>query len=338
MSVHLYLWCKETPSKSAIEGIIVPIGFGAQEQMAGRKVHQYLWFEEENLASLRGCWLKWYKYEADEGGPRGTKTTFVTTTYAGRSYEDLDMQNRVIRELRKKFGGSVYDPQEGQYSYLENDIPKLSYPEKRCGFVYLDMLTRIRRIKDLPCEVPVHKRKMGLLEEYGLPAFHLDIIRNNLLLPFLVSSLESFLRDFFVAFVDSCPSLSECIYGRQGKLEYAALKDLLQGKVSLAEHEAGNYSFQNLESANAAFQRYVGVSLFSVWGRRKKFNARFYVVREVLQELLNLRHRIIHASYIEPNLGRDETMRYIKFVEYAVTLLAAHLEKEKNFRIDLEKY
>lgn len=338
MSLDLCLYCKEKPSKSAIEKVILPLGFKIQET-AGKEPPWYFWFEKTNLTSLRGCWLYWFKGDAGEEAPRNTKTIFVATTYAGRSFEDLDMQNQVIRKFKKKFGGSVYDPQWDRYGYLQNDIPKLTYPEKRCGLVYLDMRQLIWDITDIPQDAPMKAGKTNrLLKEFGVRWFPPEIIRNNVLLPFLVSSLESFLRNFFVAFVDSHPNLSERIYERQGKLEYAALRDLLEGKVSLAEHEANNYSFQNLESTNVAYLRYIGVNLFSVWEKRKKFNGKFYIVRKVLQELLNLRHRIIHNAYIEPNLDINGTMRYIKFVEYAVALLAQHLEKEKNFRIDLEEY
>lgn len=336
MSVDLFLYCKSSPSKSAVERVIVPLGFGIEE-IKGTRGPEYIWFEEKDLASLRGCWLHWYRCEAGEEAPRGTKTVFVAATYAFRSREDLDMQNQVIRELKKKFGGSVYDPQEGRYAYLENDLPRLSYAEKRCGLVYLNMQRTIWRITGLACEVPV-ERRTGPFEEHGLLWVHPAIIWNNVLLPFLVSCLESFLREFFVAFVDSHPDLSERVYERQGKLEYAELRDILEGKVSLAEHEANNYAFQNLASANVAFQRYIGVNLFSVWEKRKKFNGKFFVVRDVLQELLSLRHRITHEAYIELNLGKNETTKYIKFVEYAVDLLARQLEQRKNFRIDLEQY
>ncbi len=339
MSIDLYLYCKKSPSRSAIEEVILPLGFRIEKEMSEKEQPWYFWFEEKNLASVRGCWVYWYKCEAGEEAPRGTRTIFVVTTYAGRSHEDLDMQNRVIRQLKKKFGGSVYDPQEGRYSYLQNDIPKLTYPEKRCGFAYLNTLQLIWRISDIPQDVFIKTEKSDrFLEEHGLLSLPSEIIQNNVLLPFLVSVLESFLRDFFIAFVDGHPDLLEHIYERQGKLEYAMLRDLLKGKASLAEYEANNYSFQNLESANVAFQRYIGVNLFSVWKKRKKFDGKFYVVREVLQELLSLRHRIIHKAYIKPSLGKKETMRYIKFVEHALDLLAQHLEKEKNFRIDLEKY
>lgn len=189
----------------------------------------------------------------------------------------------------------------------------------------------------LVCDVPEVTK--AVLSDDDRVLFADDaIMRNNVLLPFLVSLLETFLRDFFIVFVDSHSDLSERIFDRQGKLEYAALRDMLKGKVTLAEYEANSYSFQNLESANAAFQQYMGVNLFKVWDKRKKFNDKLFVVRAVLQELLSLRHRIIHEAYVELNLDKDETTKYIQFAEYALVLLASHLEQQKNFRIDLERY
>jgi hypothetical protein len=336
MSIELLLYCKSSPSKSAIERVILPLGFRAEETL-GKGYHFYYWFEEKDLASVRGCWLDWHKREPDEEAPRGTKTVFVAKTYMSRSHEDLDMQNRLIRELRRRFGGSVYNDDEGTYAYLKNDIPRLSYSEKRCGFVYHNIRKSIDRIRMLVCDVP--EGTTAVLTDGDRVLFANDaIMQNNVLLPFLVSLLESFLRDFFIAFIDSHPDLLERIYERQGKLEYTAMRDILKGKVTLAEHEANSHSFQNLESANVAFQQYMGINLFKVWGKRKKFNDKLFVVRVVLQELLSLRHRIIHEAYIERNLDEEETIKYIQFVEYALVLLASHLEQQNNFRIDLERY
>lgn len=341
MSVDLHLYCKKTPSKHATEKVIIPLGFQEQEPLA-RGHHWYYWFEERALASTRGCYLSWRRggHPSDwPGSGRETKTVFTATTYAARSYEDVEMQNRVIRELRKTFGGSVYDPQDGRRAFLENDLPRLKYAEKRCGFVFLNMQEALWRLGALPTDPPESEaRSGGSLEEHGLTDIPRAIVLNNLILPYLVSSLESFLRRFFIAFVDSHPELSERVFERQGKLEYAELRPLLEGKISLAEHEAANYSFQSLESANAAFERYVGINLFRVWGKRRKFAGRFFLVRDVLQQLLDLRHRIVHEAYIAPELGKEATLHYIRFAEFGVQMLADELERSRSFRIDLEKH
>jgi len=335
MSIDLLLYCKKVPKISEIEEVIIPLGFKIEEEFSGGEYPQYLWFEEKDLASLRGCWLSWYKGKT-ETSPRGTLTVFIAKTYAGRSHEDLDMQNKVVRELKKRFGGSVYDVQTGRCCYLRNDIPKLSYPEKRCGLVYNRMKENIGRIRLVARETPAEIKPIWI--GFDILSFNENVIINNLLVPFLVSSLEDFLRSFFISYLESQSDVLELIYEQKGKLEYATVRDLLEGKVTLAECEANSYSFQNLNSANSAFQQYVKVSLYNIWNRRKKYGGRAYRVLEVLQELLILRHRIIHEAYIKSNLSKNDVVRYTKFVEYAGELLAHHLEENRKFRIDLEKY
>lgn len=342
MSIDLYLYCKKVPSKRAVENVIAPLGFEEREPLA-RGHYWYFWFEEKDLASMRGCHLFWERYVPGDdswpGAPRDTKIVFTAKTYAARSHEDVDMQNNVIRQLRRRFGGSIYEEWPGRRGYIENDLPKLTYAEKRCGFVFVDMQRALWRIAQLPADPSGREREQsGVLEEHGIPGAPRAIIQNNVLLPYLVAAIENFLRQFFIAFVDSHPDLSEHVYERQGKLEYSTLRALLEAKVTLAEHEASNYSFQSLDSANVAFERYVGIKLLRIWGQRKKFNGKFFVVRDVLQDLLNLRHRIIHQAYIEPGLGKDQTLRYIRFVEHALQIFADHLERAKGFRIDLEKH
>jgi hypothetical protein len=334
MSIDLLLYCKKVPKISEIEEVIIPLGFKIDEETSSEEYPQYLWFEEKDLASLRGCWLSWYKGKIREA-PRGTLTVFIAKTYAGRSHEDLDMQNKVIKELKKRFGGSVYNGETGKYCYLRNDIPKLSYPEKRCGLAYNRMKENIGRIKLVARETPAETKP---ILGFDILSFNENVIINNLLVPFLVSSLEDFLRSFFISYLESQSDVLELVYEQKGKLEYATVRDLLQGKVTLAECEANSYSFQNLSSANSAFQQYVKVSLYNIWNRRKKYDGRFYKVLEVLQELLSFRHRIVHEAYIKSNLNKNDVVRYTKFVEYAGELLAQYLEENRKFRIDLEKY
>jgi hypothetical protein len=333
MSIDLLLYCKKVPQISEIEEVIIPLGFKMEKEFSNEDYSQYLWFEEKDLASLRGCWLGWYKGEIEEA-PRGTLTVFIAKTYAGRSHEDLDMQNKVVKELKKRFGGSVYNDETGR-GYLRNDIPKLSYPEKRCGLAYNSLKENIGRTKLVASKTPAETKSSW--KDLVL-SFNENVIINNLLIPFLVSSLEDFLRSFFIAYLDSQRDVLSLVYEQKGKLEYTTVRDLLQGKLTIAECEANSYSFQNLSSANSAFQQYVGVSLNNIWNRRKKYDGRAYKVLEVLQELLNFRHRIIHEAHIRSNLSEKDVARYAKFVEYAGELLAQYLEENRKFRIDLEKY
>ena len=195
------------------------------------------------------------------------------------------------------------------------------------------------RMRSLPSNPPeTSPPRADTVDEYGLSDIPHAIVVNNFILPFLVSSLEAFLRRFFAAYVDSHQELSERVFERQGKIEYAELRPILEGAATLADHEAEKWSFQSLAAASKAYETYVGIKLLRVWNKRKKFEGRYYVVRDVLQELIELRHRIVHDAYIDAALKGDETFRYIRFVEHAVQMFANSLEREKGFRIDLEKH
>lgn len=335
MSIELLLYCKKAPTVSEIEQVIIPLGFKLEKKFSDKEHLVYYWFEEKDLTSLRGCWLSWHTKEIEEA-PKGILTVFDAKTFAGRSSEDLDMQNNVIKALEKKFGGSVWNDDTGKWSYLRNDVPKLSYPEKRCGLVYLTMKENIGRIKIVASDVSTKVEPS--LKELGLSSFDKNIIVNNLLVPFMVSSLEDFLKSFLISYIESQSEVKELVYGQNRKLEYAKVRELVDGKTTIAECEANNYNFQNLGSANSAFKQFVEVDLYRIWSRRKKYNGKVYRTLEVLQELLALRHRIIHEAYVETNMGKSDVARYTKFVEYAAELLVRYLDKNKGFRVDLEKY
>lgn len=68
------------PTLLEIEEVLIPLGFKKESEDT---FPRYLWFEEKNIASLRGCWLSWFDGKGKEF-PRGTLTVFVAKTYAGR--------------------------------------------------------------------------------------------------------------------------------------------------------------------------------------------------------------------------------------------------------------
>lgn len=334
MSIDLYLYSKVTPSRKAIENIVFPLGF---EPVDDQEERWYWWFKDDNYESFRGCRLYVSRSDGtDTGLPRGAKTIFHSYTNAGRSREDLDMQNNVIRTLRSHFGGSVYDPQEGKYAYLPNDIPKLSVAEKRCGFVYgrfhnnLGMATMA--VSDLNPQFSKMKHIFDDMDYYDK-----NVLTNNLVIVFLVSILEVFLKDLFVSYVETQPVVQEKIYAKTSKIDYPTLRELLERKRSLAEVEADLYTFQNISSANVAFNTYMNINLFNVWDRKKKIDRKFYNVREGIIELLSLRHKIIHTAYIDTDIDRRKLVRYHTIVRGAGNLIVESLEKQ-GFRIDLEKY
>ncbi len=338
MSIELFLYSKQLPAKSAIEQIIYPLGFQPVDESIKRPYYYYNYFEEENYESVCGVQLTVSKADPkDREIPRGTRTIFSARTAAGRCYEDIETQNNVIRKLKSVFGGSVYNDGDGRYAYVENYAPHLSAAEKRCGFVYLSFCMNIMRVVIVASKLDKDyiKRKELLGELYK---FDKGLVTNNLIVVYLVSILETFLKDLFIAYIEMQPDLLQKIFDRSSKIDFQTLRALLEREKSLAEFEADYYTFQNLKSANLAYSTYLSVNLFNIWDRRRrKIDKKFYKVRDVVEELIELRHKIAHTAYLEPDFDEAQVKKYIEAVETAGKLLAEALEA-KGFRIDLDKH
>jgi len=336
VSIDLYLRCKKEPSIPEIEEVILPLGWAPMEYGEGRHEAVYRWFHREKFESLRGAWL--YVSRSEEDGPKGTKTVFHAYSKAGRSYEDIQAKNDVVKALRKSFGGSPYNPQEGNCSYLINDWPLLTAGEKACGYVYITFQDNLYSVSCLATEFPEITeersewvRCSGIHEEGALI--------NNVALPFLVSSLESFLREFFVAYLEWHPEVQETIYNKKNaKIEFSELKLLLSGDKTLAEIEADNYTFQNLNSANQAYKQYIDVDIFRILNKRKKVGDSRRIVREVILEMLELRHKIIHTAFIDYRLDKTRLDTYVGYTRKAGELFVSTFLTEKHFRIDIGEY
>jgi len=141
VSRDLYLRCKQHITADQIETVILPLGWVRTEDLC------YSWFHTEHHESTRGCWL--YVTYDPEDQPRGTKTLFHAYSNAGRSHEDLEAQNGVLRALRKDLGGSLLNPEDGRRTYLLNDVPKLTPSEKACGFTYVVFDQHLGRVSML---------------------------------------------------------------------------------------------------------------------------------------------------------------------------------------------
>jgi hypothetical protein len=332
MSLDLYLRSKSAPSKEEVETELFGLGWTRGEHMLFEPTDSFVWFHQENYESTRGAWI--FVREPDEADPKGTRTVFHGYTNAGRSYEDLDALNVTMRALRRRFGGSLWDPQRGVSGYLINDIPRLSPSEKACGFTYIRFQQNLARARFLREEIDENARKR--IELVGSLSFERAPLVNNLLLTFFVASFEAFLKELFIAYVDTNPSLHAKVYLRRKKFDAEVVQKLVSGIQTLGAAEADQYTFQNIASAHAAYSDFLGVDLYKLWRRKRKYGRSFYLVMDLIEELLARRHRIVHSADIDLHLSATDVDRYAHGLQAAAEHLVAHFQREKAFRIDLE--
>jgi len=329
MSFDLYLYCKKIIRKKKIDKVLKDLGFKFIKEGL------YSWFVKKNLTSFKGCRLSYNKADHDYYVPRGTKIIFTSTTSAARSHEDFEMQIKVIKTLKKEFGGSAYDPQEGRYAYPINTIPKLSYREKLCGMSFLNFIDNIHTAHSLSSKIP-KKGKMRKSEYLYRYSSNTSILINNLVIVYLVAIFEAFLKDFFIKYVETSQKAKEKIYQRTNKLEFKEIKDLLEGSISLTQFLTSKYTFQNLNSANAAYYDYVDVKLLDIWNRRKKYKNKFFIVREVLEELIQKRHEIVHEYKLDYMMNKQKLDFFIIMMDKAADLFDNYFLNKRKIRLNLE--
>lgn len=331
MSVQLELLIDTYIDKRDIEDIIFSLGYSKSD-------NSYLW-HNDIYVSIRGCWFS-FSYDVEisyEKEDRIVKTVCSTTTHAGRSYDDFQIQLDTIKKLEKAFGGIVYN--DGEEGYFENDIPKLTRTEIACGYAYITFERNLASVEGLIEEVDLEKIKF--YEDSGIPLiFEKNYIRNNILLPFFVSIMENLLKTITYRYIETNEEAQNLIYKKKdSKLPYNIVRELLNGEKTIIDIEIEEYSFQNFNSANKAFERYLDINLFEdILSNQVSIEGKQTKLVSVLSEMINYRHKLIHEAYLNNTLSKDKMNVYYSSLKQLGNFLVQCLKEKKNIRIELEKY
>ncbi|WP_399631689.1 HEPN domain-containing protein [Sporosarcina sp. SG10008] len=330
MSIDIQILIDKHLDKRDIEEIIYSVGFKKE-----RNDNRYYWFNGDFI-SIRGCWFSFaYDVESFYGDDsKIIRTVCSTTTNAGRSYGDFQMQIDIIKKFEEAFGGIVYS--DGEIGYYENDFPNLSRTEIACGYAYITFERNLAMAEQLMEEVDSAKlleyQKLGIL-----PTFEKSLLRNNTLVPFLVSIMESFLRMFLQNYISSNEEAENLIFKRKEKLSYAVVKELLNNEKNIIEVEMENYSFQSFNSANKAYTHFIGIDLFKdIFSHKMMIDGQELSMISILSELLEKRHKLIHEAELDFSLDKQQMEKYYDCLVLLGETFKRVFKEKKNIRIDLE--
>ncbi|MGG1573510.1 hypothetical protein [Fictibacillus sp. NRS-1165] len=331
MSVRLQILIDKHIDRRDIEEILFSLGYQKEEEYE----NTYFWYNDD-FVSLRGCWFHFYHnsevwFEDEE---KNFKTVCDTSTSAGRSYHDYQMQIDTIKKIEEAFGGVVYT--DGEYGYFENDLPNLSRTEIACGYAYITFERNLEMVEPLIEEVDsTHLRRY---QELGiLPLGEKGFLRNNILIPFFVSIMESFLKEFLDYYLRTNKEAENLIFKKKDKLPYSVVKELLNGEKTIIDVEMESYSFQNFSSANKAYSHFIKIDLFKdILTTRMYFNDQEYTLISILSELLETRHTLIHEAILDYSLNKEQMEKYHKSLVLLKNTFKTLFKEKKNLRIDLD--
>jgi len=154
------------------------------------------------------------------------------------------------------------------------------------------------------------------------------ILHNNSIVPFLVSSLESFLKEFISVQIKNDVKSKNKVFQKVKKIDSEVVQKLLSGELKIENWYVRQHNFQNLNAANTIYRDFLGIDLFKVLGKRKQYKNKRYIVREKIQETIQLRHKIIHNAHIDISLNKEKIELLVTYFLFAGDLFAEEILKK----------
>ncbi|MCY8802651.1 hypothetical protein MOF25_06595 [Bacillus atrophaeus] len=332
MSIDLHFLSDKYIKKEDIERDLYELGF---EDIEGEE-NSYHWFSDKFL-STRGCHfsLKYdIKIENLDTNESITYPTICTTiTYAGRSHDDFQMQFDVLQMLKHKYGGIITDFEDDEeIDGLDNGIPKLSSTEIACGSTYSGFINSMYIVQSLIEDCSENKTPY--------PFYSKPLLRNNTLIPFCVTVLENFLKTFLERYLQTNDIAKQKIFKKRkgDTLPYYEVEKLLNGEKTIIDLELERYSFQNFKSTNIAYKKFLDFDLYDVLGQKIIYQDDESIsLNQVLTELIEMRHKIIHEAKLNDSLSKKVMEKYHFFLKKFGELFIEQIMKKHKLRLLIEK-
>jgi hypothetical protein len=187
-----------------------------------------------------------------------------------------------------------------------------------------------------------------------------SIIQNNFCVPYLVTALEAFLRDFYIAYLEGKPELLRALYENKKtpQFDFDNIIALSNQDISIEQLIATSQSFQNLRLVNQAYSDVLKLKLTQLLFQeirqkrskktgkakkeivplRRKLGKKYIELHPTLMEMIEIRHKVVHTGFLDQNMSAERIRRYAFAVEAFVGIFAKYLLDTQKFRIILDDY
>ena len=283
----------------------------------------YAWFEEKDYRSFTGVYLH---ISAD----KAKGVSVYTRSNAGRSFHDRTHQNLTIKTLRRRFGGH-FQTDFGRNRYFAADETPVETPEQAgCHLAFQRFGGNLLRadwyltMRKFPAD--------AYREVYRiLPDRDPQLLSNHLLLPYLVSIWEEYVRSTFVALLRYSPKKESILKGSRpsGK----QLSDISDGITSVEDAVADGLSFQSIQTASDNLKLLDGQLDLSGLLRRP-YHRRKTSLFDSLSDMVRRRHAFVHRSQLELGLKEGVAWQFVDDLEAAVDRVHRHLTSRRGWFYD----
>lgn len=345
MSVEITLYTKKA-TKTALTRFLTTERFQKAShfisQMNTPDILHYKWYSSDNYESSSGVEATIYKVSPEvQAKYQCSEWILYTRTRCGGSYEDKQKQNDTIRKARQLFRGTFYNDCYGTNTYINlSDFTKFTPLEKGISIISSNSIEKLNQIRN--CLAGYQNEVSDSLDNINIESLKKilktkdpSVMLYNSLMPFLVAILEYFYGQCFADFIKYDTNARKLLVNEKLKIGVADVITILQKQNSLEQIITQEYNFQNLDSINKAYKKYLSIDIMSILSKKKTVNRRIIRVLVKIQEILDARHKFVHELGINYDLTRQVYLDYITTVECAILLTVESFE-QKGLKIEID--
>ncbi len=294
----------------------------------------FYWFDEKDYKSITGVEATIFPPSDDIKAERGEcEWAIHTRTHMSASAFDKEQQNNVIRSARKKFGGIFINDWYGKnrYTPIEKD-PR--GPIGRGIFASYQLVTSklddIKKTLPQPLIPPVHDNK-----DLSQLISRVDPSRviYNAMVPFSVAALEHFFGKSFKILLHYDEKAQKRLQEQSRKIDMQDVLAISSGAKTIEDIVADWYSFQNIQSINAAYKDWFGIDLWKILRQKRKVGHRIILLERQFNNIIQFRHGVIHRFELDSDLSRDEIIVILDSAIILVEAFIDYLETDRNIKI-----
>ena len=273
------------------------------------EIAAFIWCGSDDAISYVGVELSIYK-ETD-------CISVQTRSRIGRSFWDLEQQNKTISLLKSLFHGS-FSTDEGSNRYMKFDEPipsRLACALYKARWIYHNVMLK-------PLVYLNSRNMMGDIAQKNLTGLQwIDemnprFLSNNMIVPYIIGCWEAYYRNSFVAILQYADNPSERAL-KNCRISNEDLLKALRNEGNLAFMLADKLSFQR-PGIIAENYRALNSSIDIASWLRKPYHNRRITLFDSITELIDVRDRFVHTGVTTLDMSDKRIRRIIDDLNEAV--------------------
>lgn len=152
----------------------------------------------------------------------------------------------------------------------------------------------------------------------------------NALVPFAVAALEYFFSRCFKILLRYEPKAQSRLKQQTKKVDFPDVLAIQSGEKTIEDVVADWYSFQNISSIHLAFSDWFGIDFWKLLRRRRKVGKKLPLLESRLDQLIHVRHGIVHHLSLNGELTKEQIEEILDLVHGIIDTLVNHLEGSRG--------